>query len=104
MALANRGDVGARVDVWFGVFGSGGASRVAGPRAVQIRLEAGATTSAAIGPVFATLDSDTIVQLVAQCDPGAEIWVTEGTDLLNRAGATALLLWGGTAAFPGPPP
>ena len=110
VAIVNRGDPVAgsayRVDVWFTVLGTGGASRIAGPRAVQARVLPGMATSVSLGPVFAQVDSDTTLQLVAQRDslpPGAQIWVTEGTDLMNRAGSTGLLVWGGTAAFPAPP-
>ena len=100
VALANRTDTAYRVAVWFTAFG--GPAQVAGPRAVQAWLPPQSATSVALGPVFATFDGDATVQLVAQRDPlptMADVWVTQGTDLLNRAGATGLLVWGGTAVF-----
>jgi hypothetical protein len=105
VSLANRGDAAYRVDVWLTVMGGGGATRIGGPRATQVRLEPGAVTTVNLGPVFGEFEGDNpaTVQLVAQRDPlppGAQIWITEGTDLMNRSGATGLLVWGGAATFP----
>jgi hypothetical protein len=49
--------------------------------------------------VLAALDGEDIsVAVVAQADaPG--VTATEGTDWLNRAGATGILIWGGPAVF-----
>lgn len=108
VCLANRSDAAYRVDVWLTAVGGGGATRIGGPRATQVRLEPNSSASVAIGPVFGEFEGDNpvTVQLVAQRDPlpaGAQVWITEGTDLGNRAGATGLLVWGGTGTFPTPP-
>jgi hypothetical protein len=105
VAISNRTDTPYRVDVWFTVVG--GSANIGGPRATQALVPPQSATSIALGPVFATLLNDAIVQLVAQRDPlpqDADVWVTEGTDLMNRAGATGLLVWGGTAVFGAGPP
>jgi len=99
VAVVNRGGSGYRVDVWVTATGYG---RVAGPRAAQGWLMAGEACSVTLGPVFATLTADTSVLVVAQTD-GPEIYITEGTDLLNRAGATGLLVWGGPGVFSASP-
>lgn len=98
VAVSNRGTDSAQVDVWLSVVGPGGARRVLGPRAGQMHLAAGAASSVEVGPVLASIDSDLDVVVLAQADPG-ELWATEGTDLMNRAGATGLLVWGGPGVF-----
>ena len=100
-AVANRSDQACRVDVWFTGASPAGLT-VVGPRAAQMWLEAGQIGSVSLGPVLGMLAGDATVMLIAQRDGpgGADIWVTEGTDLMNRAGATGLMVWGGTAVFP----
>jgi hypothetical protein len=50
--------------------------------------------------MFASLTGPSLIALIAQRDQlggaGAQVWVTEGTELMNRSGATGLLVWGGT--------
>ena len=97
VAIANRTDTAYRVDVWLTVLG--GSPRLSGPRAVQAWLPPQSTASVALGPMFATVTDTANFALIAQRDPtpaGAQVWVTEGTDLMNRSGATGLLVWGGT--------
>lgn len=95
VGLTNRGADPARVDVWAT---ASGFATVFGPRSGQVALAGGAGASVTVGPVFATLTQDSDVLVVAAADPG-DIWATEGTGFMNRAGATALLVWGGPAAF-----
>lgn len=107
VALANRGDNAYRVDVWMTVLGSGGATQIGGPRASQILLQPNSTATLPVGPVSGVFagDQPATVQLVAQRDPlppGAQVWITEGTDLMNRAGATGLLVWGGSLLMAAP--
>lgn len=98
VAIANRTDDTCRVDVWLTVIGAG--PNIVGPRSVQAWLPPQSDTSVALGPMFASLPGPALVALIAQRDPlsgnAAQVWVTEGTELMNRSGATGLLVWGGT--------
>ena len=97
VAISNRTDTAYRVVVWVTMLG--GSPNMSGPRAVEATLPPQSSTSVALGPVLITIAGAATVQLLAQRDgtPGAvEVWITEGTDLSNRAGATGLLVWGGT--------
>jgi len=96
LAISNRTDLDYQVVVWVTVLG--GSPNLAGPRAVEAALPPHTSTSVALGPVLVTLQGAATIQLLAQRDGtavAAEIWITEGTDLNNRAGATGLLAWGG---------
>lgn len=103
VAISNRTDTAYRVVVWVTMLG--GSPNMAGPRAVEAWLPPQSASSVALGPVLINVAGVSTVQLLAQRDgltPPDEVWITEGTDLNNRAGATGLLVWGGTAAFADP--
>jgi len=101
VAVANRDTAARRVDVWITATATAGL-RVAGPRAAQADIPPGGVATVALGPVFGAAEGPATVLVVAQRDgpTAAEVWATEGTELLNRAGATAILVWGGVAVFP----
>jgi Collagen triple helix repeat (20 copies) len=96
-ALENRGTDFHEVDLWFAAIPppSGG---VVGPRASHARLPAGGYSSVALGPVVAISTATSVVSLLAQRDddtpPGDQVWVVEGTGLVNRAGATGIVALG----------
>jgi len=70
-----------------------------GPRSVQVALGPGELQSVAIGPAVAQIGpAGSRVVLVAQRDPAYpadQVWALADTDSPARAGATALLVWGG---------
>lgn len=92
VTLANRSANPHSVNVWFtgvpppDVFG--------GPRAVHVDLGAGQAASVNLGPAYAVAGvRGTQAIAVAQRDsayPDDPVYAVEGTDLLNRAGATGL--------------
>jgi len=96
VALANYGDQGIQTDVWLTGTSSAGLT-VAGPRAAQVDLPAGEVASVALGPVFVDAPGGVSGLVIAQAELSGYIVAREGTELLNRAGATGLLVWGGDA-------
>jgi len=95
----NRGPDTVGVVAWLTLV-TGSGRRVAGPRAAQVDLPELGVATLTLGPVFATVDTDATVALIAQREPGsAGVVATEGTDYLNRAGATGILVWGGPGVF-----
>ena len=96
VALVNRGAQAHQVDLWFGA-GSGGLT-VAGPRAVQAWLEPGKVASVNLGPVAVNATQDVAAYVVAQRDtvaPDDAVWALADSDLMTRAGATAMVVAGG---------
>lgn len=94
VAVVNRGVNPHRVDVW--MTGQPPPRLIFGARAGQAWLGPGHVASITIGPAFADVDTPDGIDgvLVAQrdgTDPDDEVWVTEGTEMLNRAGATGIL-------------
>jgi hypothetical protein len=93
VAVTNRGDNDHQVDVWFTATNPAGMN-IAGPRSAQIGLAPGLDASVTLGPVVASLPNPTTLLLIAQRDatvPSDGVWVTEGTALMNRAGATGMV-------------
>jgi hypothetical protein len=98
ISIENQGTDFHEVDLWFasipppqGLF--------VGPRAAHTRLPAGGFTSVQLGPTIVDLGGiDVTVSLLAQRDadvpPGDQVWVVEGTGLVNRAGATGMVALG----------
>ena len=93
MALANRGDNPHEVDVWFGS-SSPPTGGIAGPRAAQVSIPPSGHASVTLGPVVATGTGPASVSLIAQRDatfPDDQVFALEGTELVNRAGATGIV-------------
>ena len=61
-------------------------------------LEPGAAATIPIGPAVTATRPDvaSVMTIVTQADAG-DVWVREGTELLNRSGATGLLALGADA-------
>jgi hypothetical protein len=96
--IENRGTDYHMVDLWFASFPPV-QQGVVGPRAAHVRLPPGAEATVSLGPVVATSGTDAAtLQLLAQRDadvpPGDEVWIVEGTGLVNRAGATGMVAMG----------
>jgi hypothetical protein len=85
------------VDLWFAALPPP-QNGVVGPRACHARMPPGGYITVALGPVVADLGTlPASVQLLAQRDPDVpadEVWVVEGTGLVNRAGATGMVALG----------
>ena len=94
VALVNRGSAPHRVDVWLAPLPP--PRTYSGPRAAQIDLEPGGVGTLQLGPAWATLEVETQLLLVGQRDAssGGPVVALEGTEQLNRAGATGVLAWG----------
>lgn len=93
-SIVNRGDTRHVVAVWLTSLPPP-MGRFIGPRSGQATVEPGASASVAIGPLLADIGRPEGVDatLVAQRDGGdGDVWVTEGTDFLNRAGATGMVV------------
>src|SRR5215475_4370638 len=90
VAVANRSENPHGVDVW--MVPTPPPLAYGGPRSGHIDLGPGGYGSIALGPVAATVQPEgTTLNLVAQRDgtyPSDAVWVVEGTELANRAGAT----------------
>lgn len=86
------------VDLWFAALPPP-QNGVVGPRAAHARMPPGGYITVGLGPVVADLGTlPSSVQLLAQRDPdvppGDEVWIVEGTGLVNRAGATGMVALG----------
>ena len=96
VAVVNRGDSAHEVDLWLNAIPP--PTEFAGPRSGQAALDPGRYASVTIGPVvFSVGGAGLSVFILAQRDadaPSDEVAVTDGTQLLNRAGATAMLALG----------
>jgi hypothetical protein len=109
VTLENRGAATHEVDLWFSAIPppSGG---IVGPRASHAGIVAGSSITVPLGPVVAEVGNviPISVQLLAQRDPSSpedEVWVVEGTGVVNRAGATGMVALGGfDAPVGGDPP
>lgn len=108
ICIANRTDALRTVDVWLTAVPP--PSSLAGPRASTVALGPGGVASITVGPVATITDRALAGQLVAQHDGtrGEDVWALEGTPVVNRAGATAILALGTdppvTRENPGPIP
>jgi hypothetical protein len=99
-AIVNRGTNNHEVDLWLTAVPS--AVSIAGPRAVQLTLGPGMATSVSLGPTLALVGANVTATLIAQRDADNaddQIWITEGTELVNRAGATAMVALIGVGAI-----
>ena len=96
VALVNRGANPHAVDVWVAAVPS--PQSLAGPRAAHATLGPGEAVSVQVGPLVAVLGGvGAAATLLAQRDPNNpedEVWAVEGTDYVNRAGATGILAVG----------
>lgn len=96
VAVVNRGDSAHDVDLWLNAVPA--PTEFAGPRSGQAALNPGRYASVTLGPVVLSVGGNGLALFVlAQRDtdaPTDEVAVTDGTQLLNRAGATALLALG----------
>lgn len=93
--VENRGTEYHSVDLWFAAFPPV-QQGVVGPRAAHVRLPPGGESTVSLGPVLATSGAAAAtLQLLAQRDadvpPGDQVWIVEGTGLVNRAGATGMV-------------
>jgi len=96
VTFANRSANPHQVNVWFTAVPP--PLSIGGPRAAHLDLQPGQVETVALGPAYAvTGDRGTQAIMVAQRDtsfPADAVYAVEGTDLLNRAGATGLTLVG----------
>jgi hypothetical protein len=85
----------ARVVAWLAMLPS--PEGIHGPRSAQVDLAPGAAATLTIGPAVTRTRADvaSVMTIACQADAG-DVWVTEGTELLNRSGATGLLALGAT--------
>jgi len=93
VTFANRSANPHQVNVWFTAVPP--PSSLGGPRAAHVDLAPGEVETVALGPAYAvTGDRGTQALVVAQRDgtaaDGDIVLAVEGTDFLNRAGATGL--------------
>jgi len=93
VGLVNRSDNPHAIDVWLNAVPP--PASFVGPRAAHVALPARGFASVGIGPVVAVVGAGgTSAVVVAQRDatfPDDEVYAIEGTELLNRAGATGLV-------------
>jgi hypothetical protein len=99
VAVVNRGADAHDVDVWLTSVPP--PTEFAGPRSAQVPLDPGKYATVNIGPVVLSAGANGVQAIVlAQRDANATddapnvVVVTEGTALLNRSGATAMLALG----------
>jgi hypothetical protein len=96
VALVNRGANAHAVDVWVAAVPP--PQSLAGPRAAHATVGPGQAVSVSVGPLVAMVGPlGTAATLIAQRDPNNpedEVWAVEGTDLMNRAGATGIVAVG----------
>jgi Collagen triple helix repeat (20 copies) len=94
--VVNRGVNPHDVDLWLNTLPA--PLEFAGPGAAPLALDAGRFGAASLGPLVITAGPlGLVVLLLAQRDtaaPNDVVVITEGTPLLNRAGATAMLALG----------
>lgn len=94
-AVVNRGESAHEVDIWLNAIPP--PTEFAGPRSAQCALDPGKYASVNLGPVVVNVPNALQLFLLCQRDtdaPTEEVAITDGTQLLNRAGATALLALG----------
>jgi hypothetical protein len=97
LSLANRGANVHTVDVWTNVLPS--PASIVGPRSAQVPLDVGGAASVTIGPTVAVVGTGAAIVVLAYRDadnPDDPVWVTEGTQLVNRSGATGIVALGVT--------
>ena len=92
-SVVNRGSTPARVVAWLAMLPS--PAGIHGPRSGQVDLAPGASATISIGPAVTVTRADvaSLMTIAAEAD-GGDVWVREGTELLNRTGATGLLALG----------